>query len=201
LALVVLLPAVLVPAVVIPPAGAVLAVLAASAAAAAYRYGPALEVRRRLGRRRRTAAGCAAGTVERHDAALAHWRRYELDLALLIDYPAMSDVGRSATAALVREMRQTEQARASAGDRGGGFRGHGFREGPGGGSLDDGGLAATRDYDRAVRRLELLLGEAERAAGVPAAERWAPTVTGRPGTVSARAQAPWPAAAGAGAGG
>ncbi|MFI5085545.1 MAG: hypothetical protein ACHP7K_06400, partial [Actinomycetales bacterium] len=47
LALVVLLPAVLVPAVVIPPAGAVLAVLAASAAAAAYRYGPALEVRRR----------------------------------------------------------------------------------------------------------------------------------------------------------
>lgn len=175
LGLVVLLPAVLIPAVFNPLAGAAMALLAISAAAAMHLGRPVIDVRRRQWRLRRTAAQSLAGAADRHADVLAHWQRYELDVARAIDYPSMCDVRQPSTAALVRAMREAELASFTA-------------------DPDHGGPVTTTAYGHAVARLEQLLAEAERAAGVPAAEQWLPPVatiphyvheTGRFGALSA----------------
>ncbi len=185
LGLVVLLPAVLIPAVFNPLAGAVMALLAISAAVATHLGRPAIDVRRRQCRLRRTAAQSLAGSADHHADVLAHWQRYELDVARAIDYPAMCDVRQAETAALVHAMREAELASFTA-------------------DPDHGGPVLATVYGHAVARLEQLLAEAERAAGVPEDQQWVPPAevrTGRPGTGSGRRQAPWQSgAARAGAG-
>lgn len=136
-------PAVLLPSLAAPWTGPVLAVAAAAAGAAGYRWTPALLRRGELRRSRREAAACDAAAAPRHRAVLERWQRYELDPALCIDYPAMSDPGRPETAAMIRAMR-------AAGDPGG-VPGH---RSPAGG------------YAAAVERLEVSMAAAERAAGV-----------------------------------
>ncbi|KRE81928.1 hypothetical protein [Arthrobacter sp. Soil763] len=136
-------PAVLLPSLAAPWTGPVLAVAAAAAGAASYRWTPALLRRGELRRSLREAAACDAAAAPRHRAALERWQRYELDPALCIDYPAMRDPGRPETAAMIRAMR-------AAGDPGG-VPGH---RSPAGG------------YAAAVERLEVSLAAAERAAGV-----------------------------------
>ncbi|WP_445155702.1 hypothetical protein ACTWLI_05765 [Arthrobacter sp. Hor0625] len=136
-------PAVLLPSLAAPWTGPVLAAVAVSAGAAGYRWTPALLRRAEQRRSRREAAARDAAAAPKHRAVLERWQRYELDPALCIDYPAMSDPGRPETAAMIRAMR-------AAGDPGGGPA----RRGQAGG------------YAAAVERLEVSLAEAERAAGV-----------------------------------
>lgn len=50
---------------------------------------------------------------ELHEAILARWRPYELDVAKLIDYPSMSDVRVPETAAMLRAMRAADLARTA----------------------------------------------------------------------------------------
>lgn len=78
-----------------------------------------------------------------HEAVRARWLAYELDPALAIDYPDMSDVSRPETAALVRALKRADALRTL---------------GPG----DDGGADA---YPAAVAEAATRLAEAERAAG------------------------------------
>ncbi|MET1152649.1 hypothetical protein [Arthrobacter sp.] len=78
----------------------------------------------------------------RHDAARVRWLAYELDPALAIDYPDMSDVSRPETAAMLRAMKRADALRTL---------------GP-----DDGGASA---YPTAVAEAAAHLNEAERAAG------------------------------------
>ncbi|MDQ6752860.1 MAG: hypothetical protein M3017_05495 [Actinomycetota bacterium] len=161
LGLVVLLPAVLIPAVFHPLAGAAMALLAITAAVATHLGRPAIDVRRRQRRLRRTAAQSFAGAAARHACILSHWQRYELDVARTIDYPSMCDVRQPSTAALMRAMREAELASLTA-------------------DPDHGGTVTATAYGHAVARLEQLLALAERAAGVPAAEQWLPPVATAP---------------------
>ena len=131
-------PAVILPALVTPWAGLLLGGVAAGAAAASYFWTPQLfswQADRRCFRETVARNEHAAG---RHRGALARWQRYELDPALTIDYPAMSDPSQPKTAALIRAMRAAELLR---GDPGAG-------------------------YAAAVDRLEQALADAELAAGV-----------------------------------
>ncbi|MCZ2403381.1 hypothetical protein IV498_09350 [Paenarthrobacter sp. Z7-10] len=140
LALALLLPCVLIPAIYSPVAGAGMAFLAAGTAVAAYLGTPAAEDFRHRRRARRTVQRSFVPATARHEAALARWRCYELELGNLIDFPAMSDVRQPETARLFRAMREADVHRA----------------------------AADGEYVPAVRRLELALIAAERAAGVSA---------------------------------
>lgn len=79
----------------------------------------------------------------RHDAVLARWLAYETDPGLQIDYPEMTDMTQPAAAAVVRAMRQAQDARDAA---------------VGAGADPDG---PTR-YEAAVTRLEQVFAEAER---------------------------------------
>jgi hypothetical protein len=166
LGLMVLLPAVLIPAVLNPLAGAAMALLAISAAVTTHLGRPAIDFRRRQWRQRRTAAQSLVGAADRHAGVLTHWQRYELDVAHAIDYPSMCDVRQPSTAALVRAMREAELASFAA-------------------EADHGGPVTATAYGHAVARLEQLLAEAERAAGVPAAEQWLPPVATAPRYVHA----------------
>lgn len=49
-----------------------------------------------------------------HDSVLKKWRAYELDLALMIDYPAMSDPRVDQTATMIQAMRRAEDLRDGA---------------------------------------------------------------------------------------
>lgn len=140
LAMALLLPCVLIPAIYSPVVGAALAFLAAAAAVAAYLVTPSVDNLRRQRLSRRAAKRSFSPSTARHEAALARWSSYELDVGNLIDYPAMTDVRQPETAQLVRAMREASMHR-SAGDP---------------------------DYVVAVGRLELALAAAERGAGVPA---------------------------------
>lgn len=135
------LPALIIPALVSPWAGLLLAGAAAAAGIAAYRGSPrflAWRTARREGRRQRSAHQAASA---HHDELMVRWRRYELDPAYSIDYPALTDVRLPETSALIKAMRTADQLRT----------------------------AAHKGYPDAVGRLAASLGAAERAAGIPAA--------------------------------
>ncbi|MBT1003314.1 hypothetical protein KIH31_11935 [Paenarthrobacter sp. DKR-5] len=134
-----LLPAVLVPAATQPAAGALLSgvALAAAAAAAAVLL---LGDRASRSRRRRARNGARRLAVESvHDELLGRWMAYELDPARQIDFPAMSDVRRPETAAMIKAIRRAADLRAA----------------------DD-----SAAYGAALTGLRSALGDAERAAGV-----------------------------------
>jgi hypothetical protein len=131
-------PAVILPALVTPWAGLLLGVVAVAAAAAAYFWTPRELSRQAARRASRDIAASNEAAAARHRSVLARWQRYELDPALSIDYPAMSDSRQPETAALFRAMKNAEQLR---------------------GGTDPG-------YAPAVARLEQALADAERAAGV-----------------------------------
>jgi hypothetical protein len=141
--LAVVAPAILLPSLVSPWAGLTLSVVAATTAAASYRWTPGLLRRQESRRAARDAAAVDAAAALRHRAALARWRRYELDPAFCIDFPAMSDPARPETAAFLKAMKAAEQVR-------------------GGVSRD---ARAGSGYSTAVERLERALAEAELAAG------------------------------------
>lgn len=136
--LAVVAPAVILPSLASPWAGLVLGLVAAATAVGAYLWSPRVFrwKHSRLAARETLAANAAAEA--RHRSALARWRRYELDPAHCIDFPAMSDPRQPETAALIRAMRAAERLR---------------------------GRTVT-EYAPAVARLEQALADAERAAGV-----------------------------------
>lgn len=131
--LVVIVPAVIIPALASPAVGLLMLFLGMAAAAACLAAGWKLEQKRH----NRSAFTDAAA---RHDALLARWRRYELDPALGIDFPGMSDVNVPQTATLIRALQEAQRCR----------------------------LAAGTDYARAVDQLEVAMAEAEAAVGAPA---------------------------------
>lgn len=131
-------PAVILPALVAPWAGLLLGVIAAGAAGASYLWTPRIFSWQAERRSTRVTAASNEAAAVRHSSALARWRRYELDPAQSIDYPAMSDPRQPETAALIRAMKAADRLR---------------------GGTDAG-------YAQAVDRLEQALAEAERAAGV-----------------------------------
>lgn len=135
----VIVPALLIPAVASPLAGLALAAVTVASGVAAYRSSPRILAWYASRRRRRLDVPRREAAVEVHDAVLGRWRRYELDPALAIGYPDMADVARPETSAFVKAMREAELLKAS---------------------TDPG-------YAPAVARLELALGRAETAAGVP----------------------------------
>jgi len=110
--LVVIVPAVLVPAVQWPPAGLMMAFLAGTTAAATL--AAARKVERAHAAEPRRRAGFAADAA-RHQSILAQWSRYELDPDRAIDFPAMTDVRAQETAALTRAMREAEYCKVTAG--------------------------------------------------------------------------------------
>jgi len=134
-------PALLIPTLAWPWAGLILGAAGVAAAVAAYRYSPRL-LAWRSGRRdsRLQISAHQAATVQ-HDELMARWRRYELDPACSIDYPALTDVRLPETSALIKAMRTAEQLRAQ----------------------------PHRDYPAAVTGLASSLAAAERAAGLPGA--------------------------------
>ncbi|WP_416428098.1 hypothetical protein [Paenarthrobacter nicotinovorans] len=134
--LVVIMPAVLVPSVQWPPAGVIMVFVCF--ATAATTFAGARKVERAHAAEPRRRAGFADDAAL-HAHILAQWRRYELDPAQAIDFPAMTDVRTTETAALTRAMREAEYCRVTAGT----------------------------DYRAAVERLAVALAAAERAAGVP----------------------------------
>lgn len=106
--LVVIVPALLIPAVVSPAVGVLMLCLAAAAGVVSLTSGRKLDLHRR-GRARYEAARA------RHDSLLYRWQQYELDPAKAIDYPSMSDVRLPQTSALIRAMREAQTARTHAG--------------------------------------------------------------------------------------
>jgi len=134
------LPALIIPALVSPWAGLVLAGAAAASGIATHRATPKFLARRaaRTEERQRIAAHQEARL--QHDEILLRWRRYELDPACGIDYPALTDVRLPETSALIKSMRAADQLRT----------------------------AAHKGYPDAVDSLAASLAAAERAAGIPA---------------------------------
>ena len=106
--LVVIVPAVVIPALASPAVGLLMLFLGISAAVAAFTVG------RKLEQRRQDRNGFAEAAA-RHDALLARWQRYELDPAKGIDFPGMSDVNVPQTAALVRALQEAQRCRLTAG--------------------------------------------------------------------------------------
>jgi len=97
----------------------------------------------------------------RHDAARTRWLAYELDPALAIDYPDMSDVTRPETAAMLRAMKRADALRSLGPD-------------------DDGGAGA---FATAVAEAAVRLSAAERAAGrLAEATPQSPLLEARPQT-------------------
>lgn len=133
-------PALLIPTLASPWAGVFLSALAVAAGVAADRATPAIMARQSRRRQRQLDRPVYAAAQAEHETLLATWRRYELDPACCIDYPAMTDVRRPETSALIRAMREAEQLRA----------------------------ARHQGYAPAVERLGIALRAAEQAAGVPA---------------------------------
>ncbi|MCT9872133.1 hypothetical protein [Paenarthrobacter aurescens] len=110
--LVVIAPAILVPAVQWPPAGLIM-LLVALATAAATLAGTRKVARIHAAEPHRRAG--FADDAARHQSILAQWSRYELDPARAIDFPAMTDVRTQETAALTRAIWEAEYCRVTAG--------------------------------------------------------------------------------------
>lgn len=110
--LVVVVPAVVIPALASPAVGLLMLFLGMGAAVAALAVGRKLEQKRQSRPENRPGYAEAAA---RHDALLARWQRYELDPAKGIDFPGMSDVNVPQTAALVRALQEAQRCRIAAG--------------------------------------------------------------------------------------
>ncbi len=137
----VVLPALIIPALVSPWAGLVLAGAGAASGLAAYRGTPKFLARRAARREERQRLAAHQAARLQHDGILLRWRRYELDPACSIDYPALTDVRLPETSALIKSMRAADQLRS----------------------------AAHEGYPDAVGSLAASLAAAERAAGIPVA--------------------------------
>lgn len=81
-----------------------------------------------------------SAAAERHDGIKNRWLAYEVEPQLQFDFPAMSDAGVPATAAMIRAMRAADQAKSR---------------------------ARTVEYQSAVEAFSEALNAAEAAAGVP----------------------------------
>jgi hypothetical protein len=134
------LPAILIPTLAAPWTGAVLTALGAGAGVAAYRTSPRVMAWHARRRQQKENAPVYTAAQAEHETLLARWRRYELDPASCIDYPAMTDVRLPETSALIKAMREAEQLRAE----------------------------RHQGYAPAVERFARALSAAERAAGIPA---------------------------------
>ncbi|YCH06716.1 hypothetical protein ACTAQJ_16620 [Arthrobacter sp. alpha11c] len=110
--LVVILPAILVPAVEWAPAGLIMVFVAMTTAAATLATSRRVERLHSAEPRRRPGFAEAAA---RHASVLQQWQRYELDPGQAIDFPAMTDVRTAETAALARAMREAEHCRVTPG--------------------------------------------------------------------------------------
>lgn len=133
-------PALLIPAFISPWAGLFLGGAGVAAGVAAYRGSPRY-LAWRSGRRESLQQAAAHQDAQaRHDELIARWRRYELDPACMIDYPALTDVRTPETSALIKAMRQAEALR----------------------------VVPHQGYPDAVTSLGATLAAAERAAGIPA---------------------------------
>lgn len=140
---VVAVPAILIPALESPWSGVLLAAMGGAAGIASYRYSPRIMAWQESRRQRRLELPQLQAAEAQHQALLARWRRYELDPAVGIDHPAITDVRTPETSELVRAMREAEQLRT----------------------------AAPEGYAAAVVRLVQALAAAEKAAGIPVSER------------------------------
>ncbi|MEZ2390921.1 hypothetical protein AB6813_15530 [bacterium RCC_150] len=110
--LVVIVPAVIIPALASPAVGLLMLFLGAGAGLGAYSLGRKLEWNRQNDPARRVGF---AETAAHHDALLLHWQGYELDPGKGIDFPGMSDVRVPETAAMVRALREAERCRLTSG--------------------------------------------------------------------------------------
>jgi hypothetical protein len=137
------LPALLIPALSSPWAGLFLAGAAVASGIAAYRGSPRLMSWLSDRRQRREYLPLYTAAQVEHSMLLERWRRYELDPAYCIDYPAMTDVRLPHTAAVIKAMREAEQLRA----------------------------ARHQEYPPAVERFGRALAAAEQAAGISAKGR------------------------------
>jgi hypothetical protein len=146
---------------------------AAAAAVIATTAGTAwlgLREQRRAGTRRTAAAAGRLRSLEaRHDAVLRRWAAYELDPALALDYPAMSDTRGPESRRVLAAMREALNRRRALGPEPAAASG----QGSGTGSL-------LADYGAAVLALERALGAAEAAAGVQPSRGPAPLPGERP---------------------
>lgn len=133
-------PALLIPALVSPWTGLFLGGAGVAAGVAAYRGTPRYLSRRAARQNSREQESAHLAAVARHDEVVARWRRYELDPACSIDYPALTDVRLPETSAFIKAMRTADQLR----------------------------LHSHQGYPDAVTRLAASLADAERAAGIPA---------------------------------
>lgn len=133
-------PALLIPAFISPWAGLFLGGAGLAAGVAAYRGTPRYLAWRSGRRTSRLQVTAHQQAQARHDELMARWRRYELDPACLIDYPALTDVRAPETSALIKAMRQADALRA----------------------------VPHQGYPDAVTSLGATLAAAEKAAGVPA---------------------------------
>ncbi|WP_425861431.1 hypothetical protein [Arthrobacter sp. TWP1-1] len=137
-----LAPMILIPAQHSKPSSIALLGISVAAAAASDRilrhHRTAMAV---AGLQLRTTEAYAEVTAQ-HDSLITRWCRYELDPALSIDFPAMSDVRIPETAALIRSVTAAERLRAVTPD------------------TDD----AVATYQQAVDKLGLALATAEMTA-------------------------------------
>lgn len=108
------------------------------------------EQERAARRRRRALEDARSALRSRHEAVLQRWVSYELDPAVAIDYPDMTDLKQPKTAQLVRAMRRAALLREQV-------------------DADDDG--AGRAYEAAVGELEAAFQAAEQAAGAHSTPR------------------------------
>jgi hypothetical protein len=134
------LPALLIPTLSAAWAGLFLTGAAVASGVAAYRGSPRLAAWLSDRRQRREYVPLYTAAQAQHSMLLERWRRYELDPAYCIDYPAMTDVRLPQTAEVIKAMREAERLRA----------------------------ARHQGYPPAVERLGRALAAAEQAAGIPA---------------------------------
>lgn len=134
------LPALLIPTLSSPWAGLFLAGAAVASGIAAYRGSPRLMSWLSDRRQRREYLPLYTAAQVEHGMLLERWRRYELDPAYCIDYPAMTDARLPHTAAVIKAMREAEQLR----------------------------VARHQEYPPAVERFGRALAAAEQASGIPA---------------------------------
>ncbi|WP_350004162.1 hypothetical protein [Pseudarthrobacter sp. WHRI 8279] len=133
-------PALLIPTLISPWTGLFLGAAGVAASVAAYLWTPKYLARRTARHDFRALESAHLAAQARHDELIARWRRYELDPACSIDYPALTDVRTPETSALIKAMRQADELRG----------------------------APHQGYPDAVTSLGATLAAAERAAGVPA---------------------------------
>lgn len=110
--LMVIVPALVIPALSSPMAGLLLLGLAVGTAGTVFKGHRRFE---RLRWQNPSGRPDFAAISEQHDQLLARWRGYELDPAAMIDYPGMTDIRVPDTAALIRSLKHAEHCRMTPG--------------------------------------------------------------------------------------